>query len=678
MLQTPVQNIVESIDVSPSDALLPLYECIGNSIISLQKVKSPLSEKWISVHIQRGESLDQGSLIDEVNTIQSIVIRDNGIGFTRDEYISFQMPYTKINKQYGCMGMGRFSVIAIFDRMDISSTFEEDGKWYRRAFTFDALNEDKNHELSEPENTERVTEIKLSGWLREDIRDKTAKSLDEISRQVMNQFLIYYLNGELPAITIHDSDEDAPANLNILFKEVSKERERDFMLGGHSFKAYITKTPKKGSRRIHYVHYCANSRVVGSGRDLSKISTLFSYPISENGTNYCLNTFVVSDYLNRKVYKTRNGFFIPPRKEVIYTEDENLEPSFQEIDSAVSKLLEDEYSEFVKETVEKSVAELKEYIRKKAPRYSSFLQNESVLKSIPANLTDEKKDEFLHKIAFRERKRVEDKLDDIIANRQITEDSIKEIVADLRLRSSHDKDSLAEYLMRRRAIIELFEKFLEADVEGKYKLEEDIHNLIFPMGLSADEVNYDTHNLWLLDERFVTYSYIGSDKTIGSISGKRSSIKPDITVVDENMFDTPISFGDKPHGEISSLVIFEFKRPGEVAHQKGKSDYRWDFAELTDKYFEAFIYAPDKVKHKGRPVVVTHTTPKFGYIIVDVIPPQLSEYNTTLKGWKKTPFGTYFRINPDTNLHLEVITFEKLVKFAKDRPLPFFNKLFST
>lgn len=65
-------------------------------------------------------------------------------------------------------------------------------------------------------------------------------------------------------------------------------------------------------------------------------------------------------------------------------------------------------------------------------------------------------------------------------------------------------DSLADYMTRRKAIIQLFEKFLDADENGDYKLEEDVHNLIFPLGLTKSDLDYENHNLWLLDERFIT------------------------------------------------------------------------------------------------------------------------------------------------------------------------------
>ena len=56
------------------------------------------------------------------------------------------------------------------------------------------------------------------------------------------------------------------------------------------------------------------------------------------------------------------------------------------------------------------------------------------------------------------------------------------------------------------------------------------------------------------------------------------------------MFENPICFAPEQAGEISSMVIFEFKRPGEVAHNKSKTDYRWEFSELIEKYFDDFLY----------------------------------------------------------------------------------------
>ncbi|HLK27790.1 MAG TPA: hypothetical protein VKT28_04365, partial [Puia sp.] len=282
------------------------------------------------------------------------------------------------------------------------------------------------------------------------------------------------------------------------------------------------------------------------------------------------------------------------------------------------------------------------------------------------------------KISFNERKTIDAKINKFIENKNINEETIEEVKRELIEKTAFDSDCLSDYMLRRKAIIEIFKKFLEADQNGKYKLEEDIHNLVFPMGLSNDKMDYESHNLWLLDERFATYNFIASDVAITAYSQKKSNKEGDIVMIDKpQMFDNPISFGSEIAGKISSIVIFEFKRPGETAHQKTKKDYRWEFSLLVEKYFDDFLYADNKKNYKGRQVIIEKGTPKFGYVIVDVIPPKLKDYNLT-KGYKETPFGTLYKIMPELNQHIEVLTFQQLIDGVEKRHAPFFDKLFNS
>ena len=343
----------------------------------------------------------------------------------------------------------------------------------------------------------------------------------------------------------------------------------------------------------------------------------------------------------------------------------------------MSTILEKEYEDFVKFSKEKSYKEIEKYISTKAPRYNSFLRNPSILQGIPPNLPEDKLEEHLYRISFTARKKVEKNIQKFIDEKTINEEVIGQIINDIKEKTAYDVDSLADYMTRRKAILELFDKFLNADENGQYKLEEDVHRLIFPLGLTNGDLDYESHNLWLLDERFITYKYIASDKSIASYSQINSRKEPDLLLMDKPpMFDNPISFGDRSSGVVNSMVIFEFKRPGHTAHQKQKKDYRWEFSELITPYFEEFLYSPDKKNYKGNQVVVQKTTPKFGFVILDVIPPQLATYNEG-RGWQKTPFGTYYKIEPNINLHVEVMTFRKLLDFSINRHNPFFDKLFT-
>lgn len=670
----PVENIVETVDLTSDDVLLPMMECIVNSVISLQQSTLPNDEKGIQVKILRGDYPIQ-TTTDKIKTINGFTITDNGIGFTKNNFKSFETPFSKINKKFGCKGVGRFTVLAAYENLHINSNFLENDKWKLREFEFNSNDEVKKIQLKESENKKFKTIVRAYNCFNAIIKQKSAISLEEISEKIMQHCLIYYLNNSLPKIIIYDEESEKLEDIDDLYAKVSKEKERTFKVKDKKFKIYVTKTLKAGNRKNNYIHYCANSRVVGNPKNIKNFNSLFNYPVNKNGNLYFLDVYVVSEYLNDKAFKARNGFNIPKEKENILFNNSAL-VSFQDIEEKLTEILEDEYDKFVKESKIKSQKEIKSYIINNAPRYRSFLNNPEILNSIPPNLPEDKLEEHLYKISFTARKKVESHIKKFINEKQINEKTINQIKDDIREKTAYDVDSLADYMTRRKAIIELFEKFLDADENGSYKLEEDVHNLIFPMGLTNKNLTYENHNLWLLDERFLNYKFIASDKSITSFSQKSSRKEPDIVMIDNpQMFENPISFGDKNNGDVNSMVIFEFKRPGEVAHQKNKGDYRWEFSDLIEPYFDEFLYKQDKKNYKGNQVVVTKNTPKFGFIIVDVIPKSLIEYNLD-KGWEKTPFGTYFKISPKLNLNIEVMTFRKLLEVSQNRHSVFFNKLF--
>jgi hypothetical protein len=670
----PVENIVETIDLTSDDVLLPMMECIVNSVISLQQSDKPKDEKKIQVKIIRGNSPKQTNF-DNIKTIDSIIITDNGIGFNEKNYKSFETPFSKINKKFGCKGIGRFTVLAAFENLKIRSNYFDDGQWYYREFVFNSNDELKPVEFKNSEKQEPKTIVELSNCFNETIKEKSALSVIQISEKIMEHCLIYYLNDSLPSIVIYDEDGKETEYINELFEKVSKEKERTFPVKKNPFKIYITKTLKEGNRKNNYIYYCANSRVVGLPKNIKNFNGLFNYPISKNGNFYFLDVYVVSEYLNQKAFSTRNGFNIPKENENLLFDNSNI-VTFQDIEEKLTEVLEDEYEQFVKDSKIKSQKQIEDYIITNAPRYRSFLRNPSILQSIPPNLSEDKLEEHLYKISYSARKKVENHIEKFINEKQISEESIEKIKDDIREKTAYDIDSLADYMTRRKAIIQLFEKFLDADEEGRYRLEEDVHNIIFPLGLTNNQTSYENHNLWLLDERFINYKFIASDKSITSFSQKKSSKEPDLLLTDNpKMFDNPISFGNKSSGEVNSMVIFEFKRPGEIAHQKNKGDYRWQFSDLVEPYFDEFLYKQDKKNYKGNQVIITENTPKFGFIILDVIPSLLAKFNEG-KGWKKTPFGTYYKIQPELNMHIEVMTFRVLLDIAQNRHSAFFDKLF--
>ena len=510
----------------------------------------------------------------------------------------------------------------------------------------------------------------------------TAKNAEDIAKGIMDHCFIYYLSGNLPQISVNEKNAEGKwesLSVNNYFELESKDKEKDFFIREEAFKLYVVKTDQVSNRKYNYVSFCANSRKVGGKRELSKVDSLYAYPITENGKSKYIDVYVVSSYLDAHVNNQRTGFKIPEsNNDVLFSDD--LDISIEEIMRAVAKEVASLYQSYAIETQKRNIREVKEYITKSAPQYRSFIYRKDVLEAIPPNLSDEKKDEYLHKIAYQENQKVEEKIDKFINQKEVTDYAIKEIVASIKDKTGYDSDKLAEYVFRRKAIIRLFEKMLDQNENGRYETESMIHNLIFPMGLTNRELEYQYHNLWLLDDRFSTFRFIASDKPITSWSQIKSSKEPDIILInrEKDLIDNAISFGSQDSGTIGTMVIFEFKRPGDTAHQKSTKDYRWDFSVLVEKYFDDFQIGEEKKKenYRGNIVKVTRDTPKFGYVIMDKIPDPLADFNVS-HGWRKTPFGSFYKINPDQNLHIEAITYQGLIKNAKERNNPFFDALFA-
>src|SRR3546814_3666952 len=85
-------------------------------------------------------------------------------------------------------------------------------------------------------------------------------------------------------------------------------------------------------------------------------------------------------------------------------------------------------------------------------------------------------------------------------------------------------------------------KFLERAInvregEKNFPLEKVVHQLVFPMQHTSDEIEYSQQNLWMIDERLTFHSFISSDKRNKSLRVLESSDiqRGDIVIFDENI-----------------------------------------------------------------------------------------------------------------------------------------------
>lgn len=129
------QGLVDLHTLPTSEPLLPLYEAVVNSIQSINQAN--IADGQIHIKIEREGSI---SLFEGENwetDIDNIIIQDNGVGFTEDNFKSFNTYASDFKKMLGCKGVGRMIWLKAFASVKVESTYFESGSWFHRAFTFD-------------------------------------------------------------------------------------------------------------------------------------------------------------------------------------------------------------------------------------------------------------------------------------------------------------------------------------------------------------------------------------------------------------------------------------------------------------------------------------------------------------------------------------------------------------
>ena len=219
------------------------------------------------------------------------------------------------------------------------------------------------------------------------------------------------------------------------------------------------------------------------------------------------------------------------------------------------------------------------------------------------------------------------------------------------------KNDLAQYVVLRKTVLDLFNQALKWDEAKKYNKEEAVHSMIFPMNTTSDEIDYDRHNLWMLDERLSFHSYAASD-----IAYKPKGGRPDILVL-----DLPILMRDSDTTS-SPIYVVEFKRP-----------MREDYSDKYDPLKQIRRYVDEirtgKAKKKDETFIAANSTPPaYGFVVCDLT--NKIDQICLDAGLVPDPDGEgYHGFHPNWKVYFEVMSFKKLHSNAELRNKVLFHKL---
>jgi hypothetical protein len=419
--------------------------------------------------------------------------------------------------------------------------------------------------------------------------------------------------------------------------------------------------------KSHSFHLCANKREVGKKISVSNYIPSFVHCLQDDEEKkYYLSVYVTGDFLDQKANFHRNKFTIPQK-----VDDKNAfdEICIDELLKHLSDNVRLQYSNSIETAEKEKNSRIRDYIldpQKPRLSYKHLLTVENVFDDIPANVTDEKLEADLHKKVFHLEEKRTKAFEKAFSRKKYDKEEFSEIIHKvLKEEAAFSIGKLADLMIRRKAIIKLFRKYLEWRNDENYMLEEDLHNIIFTMGAETKTMPRDYHNLWLLDERLTFHSYTASDRQLKKIENIDSDSQKETDLL---IYDFPWAFSDNPNN-VNSLVVFEFKRPGRDMNTA--KDKKLD--SQVEEYFELLSKSQAK-SEKGKLLNIQDSTPKFGYIICE-LHKDLIEYNVKHNFFKKTPYDTLFKINPELNQYFEVMSYETMVGFAEKRHNAFFQAL---
>ncbi len=480
----------------------------------------------------RIEYYNELSLQQEKTCLEKLSVIDNGKGFTDKNIESFCEYGTKEKIDLGCKGIGRISFLKIFSDIKIESLVKEEKKLVKINFS-EKFEEEKHITKVEKNNIKNnKTTIEFNGI---DPKINSFYSIQAVRDKLYSHLLplLYLKRDSNIVITLENKDSNDEANIKTsdlpTFEEHSfnikdtREQDVEFILN-YSIEELSLKDLNKMRG-----FYCANSRTVCRFKDKNKNFSI--NPIDE-----CQIIFLLSsDFLDDKVDNERNDFSMNPNqaKDTLFG-DFSWEMINQGLDQEIATILKEKFPE-----LEDEYKEIIKRIKRKHLHLVDYLGDINYLGGLikQENIIKQAEEKFLkEKQSFR--KEVEGK-------KYRSNELLKKA-------STLAGQELTEYILMRDKIISELET-LSQKHNGKEKV---LHNLLMERGSDTEKgskkyLGPAENNIWLIDDKFMSYSYAASEK---SIKESLKKIFPQSNNQDRGRPDISIFF-QKEEGNYNAVII---------------------------------------------------------------------------------------------------------------------------
>lgn len=626
--------------------LFPMYEAIWNAIHSIEERFDNELEKQGRIDV----CFD--AMTREVRVV------DNGNGFDEGNLSAFLTPLTGNKYERGGKGFGRFMAFKVFSRVFYSSRQKQsDGMLTRGCYRYDPFSDEDNL-ITVTEDDGAGTHKFETGVTvlmqspKSDFEDyfvlegkdrRLNHTAEDIVSAVLDHFLIEFIQRKVPkhfVLTI----EGAEFNLYTYFHEslaVGGKRTEQMVIGSEvvDFTFDYFKVGEDHAKK-HRLYFYANNRAAS---DLENISSgLNSKPFTEmkGGDEFRYFYLVAVSSAFFKSSQSRD------RITNLHGKVEHIKKKKTIKDHLISAAkthildLEKTYTSGrrtkMKEQVDHLIA-IDPLLRRGLAGKSTeeFVKKRGITETREQLAQDLFVERFRQKFDFTklgEDTSIED-LEHVVRNK-IPEDA---------------KEALAVYVAYRNHVIKVFREMLNRNEDG-LATEDKVHQLIYPRYKDSEQIDYSSHNLWLIDDDLAYARYISSDRTPEGTARKKGQFAHDLLINNEN-----------------ELMVVEMKRPQKKDYDSSKeADTKNPVDQLKNQIMD--IRERGKVIDSGgRERKIEETSMVRGYILADWND-KLERY-LRIEDFILTNFGGQmaYRYYKELNLIIEVLAFDRLVDRASNR-----------
>lgn len=677
---------VRKIRAPASQSLHAVFEAVANSFDATEDLGN---DARISVRILLREATPLFSKQGAEYALTGYEIEDNGVGFTNENMGYFKQSDT--TNKVGGKGVGRLLWLKVFDQVAISSTYQEDGRQWKREFPFSfARNgvDDADIVPTEVNTGECKTIVRLSAPKRDRL-PYLVKEPKILAARLLEHFLLYFTVLKGPQVRVF-SDVDADGvDVATLYGETIGDRHKaeEIEVERRRFTLHHLFVKPTTTRR-NLIHFCARRRVVTADTVASVVPEVSVSRAVMVQQSFRYHAYVTGDYLDEIANDERNDLRFPhslPLGDVdeavsdtplLVEEEVGTAPDEVTKDSLVSELadkIRKYLSDHIADVRRNQEEQLEHYAHQVQPQFRPFVDiAKQHLERLPARPTKRDVEVALYLAKIDGRDELEQSVNEIVkkvASSQQVADHKKRLVD--RFASEANKQAisaLAEYVCTRKAVIDVLKANL-GTTNGDYEYEGVIHDLFFPRHLTSDHIpvgpldadGREIENLWLIDERLVFHRLLTSDKPLSSLRKlfvsnvsvvadiSQKNDEPDILVFDP-------AFVTAESDKFETLAIVEFKRPGRDDYTIAKNPVQ-QIIEIARKIRDA----KQVEMRNGQVQAISDRVRFYGYAICDVLGSLRSVIEDTHR-MQHTPDGIgYYAFHDNLNLLIEVIPYSKII-----------------